>query len=88
MPVAPLPFIPHPRTPAPSTVHMPRSLHERIVDTTSAVHAAGLKSFGLLLADPRDPRYPYVATDVVFFDPTRNRRNDPAMREAFEAQGR
>src|SRR4029450_7202809 len=25
--------------------------------------------------------------DVAFFDPTKNRRNDPAMRAAFEAQG-
>jgi hypothetical protein len=59
----------------------------RLLGTTTAVHAAGLKSFGLLLADPADPRFPFVATDVAFFDPTKNRRNDPAMRAAFEAQG-
>jgi hypothetical protein len=59
----------------------------RLLGTTTAVHAAGLKSFGLLLADPADPRFPFVATDVAFFDPTRNRRNDPEMRPAFEAQG-
>ncbi len=87
MSAAPLPFIPRPRAAAPSAVHMAGSLYDRILDTTTAVHAAGLKSFGLLLADPRDSRYPYVATDVVFFDPTRNRRNDPAIRPAFEAQG-
>ena len=87
MPAAPHPFIPRPRAAQPSAVHMPASLYDRILDTTSAVHAAGLKSFGLLLADPRHPRYPFVATDVVFFDPTRNRRNDPALRPAFEAQG-
>jgi proteasome lid subunit RPN8/RPN11 len=59
----------------------------RLLATTTAVHAAGLKSFGLLLADPRDQGFPYVATDVAFFDPAKNRRNDPAMRTAFEAQG-
>jgi hypothetical protein len=68
-------------------VHLPEPLLARLLDTTAAVHAAGLKSFGLLLADPADARYPFVATDVVFFDPTKNRRNDPAMRAAFEAQG-
>ncbi len=59
----------------------------RLLDTTIAVHAAGLKSFGLLLADPSDPRYPFVASYVAFFDPTKNRRNEPTMRAAFEAQG-
>jgi hypothetical protein len=68
-------------------LHLPEALHTRLLDTTRAVNAAGLKSFGLLLADPADPRYPYVATDVVFFDPMKNRRNDPVMRAAFEAQG-
>lgn len=52
-----------------------------------AIHAAGLKSYGLLVAHPDAPGYPYAATDVVFFDPTKNRRNDPAIRPAFEAQG-
>lgn len=59
----------------------------RLLATTTAIHAAGLKSFGLLLADPRDRGFPYVASDVAFFDPAKNRRNDPAMRTAFEAQG-
>ena len=68
-------------------VRLPEPVFARLLGTTAAVHAAGLKSFGLLLADPADPRYPFVATDVAFFDPTRNRRNDPAMRAAFEAQG-
>ncbi len=68
-------------------VRLPEPLFARLLGTTTAVHAAGLKSFGLLLADPADPRYPFVATDVAFFDPRRNRRNDPAMRAAFEAQG-
>jgi len=59
----------------------------RLLDTTTAVHAAGLKSFGLLLADPRAPGFPYAATDVAFFDPGKNRRNAPGIRAAFEAQG-
>jgi hypothetical protein len=64
-----------------------RALLARLLDTTTAAHAAGLKSFGLLLADPHDPDFPFVATDVAFFDPNRNRRNDPGLRSAFEAQG-
>jgi proteasome lid subunit RPN8/RPN11 len=62
-------------------------LLDRLLGTTTAVHAAGLKSFGLLLADPSHPHFPYVATDVAFFDPRKNRRNDPGIRPAFEAQG-
>jgi proteasome lid subunit RPN8/RPN11 len=68
-------------------VRLSRLLLGRIVGTAATAHAAGLKSFGLLIADPRDPDFPFTATDVVFFDPTRNRRNDPALRPAFEAQG-
>jgi hypothetical protein len=79
------------RTPSPSPAgheaRLPGALYDRIVATTTAVHAAGLKSFGLLLADPLEPGFPFTATDVVFFDPTRNRRNDPGLRSAFEAQG-
>jgi proteasome lid subunit RPN8/RPN11 len=52
-----------------------------------AIHTVGLKSYGLLVADPAAPGYPHTATDVIFFDPARNRRNDPAIRPAFEAQG-
>ncbi|HLM05808.1 MAG TPA: hypothetical protein VK402_11545 [Blastococcus sp.] len=87
MPTARLPSIPLPRAAEGAAVHLSRPLLDRIVGTTSAVHAAGLKSFGLLIADPRHPHFPFAATDVVFFDPTRNRRNDPALRPAFEAQG-
>jgi hypothetical protein len=68
-------------------VHLSQRLFARIVDTTTAVHAAGMKSFGLLVADPMDPGFPFTATDVVFFDPTRNQRNHPELRAAFEAQG-
>ena len=79
--------IPAPRSAPCPEVRLPEPVVDRLLGTTTAVHAAGLKSFGLLLADPADPRFPFVATDVAFFDPTKNRRNDPAMRAAFEAQG-
>ena len=80
-------LIPTQRSAPCEEVRIPEPVFARLLDTTTAVHAAGLKSFGLLLADPSDPRYPFVATDVAFFDPTKNRRNEPAMRAAFEAQG-
>jgi proteasome lid subunit RPN8/RPN11 len=75
--------------PAPSDadVALPSYLLDRLLRRARAIHEAGLKSFGLLVADPRAPEYPYCATDVVFFDPTKNRRNDPGIRQAFEAQG-
>jgi proteasome lid subunit RPN8/RPN11 len=79
--------VPSPRAALGSEVRLSQALVTRLLDTTIAAHAAGLKSFGLLLANPADRGYPYVATDVAFFDPTKNRRNDPAMRTAFEAQG-
>jgi hypothetical protein len=79
--------VPGPAGAPAGAVRLPRPLVTRLLTTTTAVHAAGLKSFGLLLADPADPGFPFTATDVAFFDPTRNRRNDPAVRSAFEAQG-
>ena len=81
------PLVPPPRAAPRPEVHISEQLLARLLDTTTAVHAAGLKSFGLLLADPLDPDFPFVATDVAFFDPTKNRRNDPGIRSAFEAQG-
>ena len=81
------PPVPAPRAAPGRDVHLSQALLTRLLDTTTAVHAAGLKSFGLLLADPHDPDFPFVAMDVAFFDPTRNRRNDPGLRSAFEAQG-
>jgi proteasome lid subunit RPN8/RPN11 len=68
-------------------VLLPDPVRRRLVATTTAVHAAGLKSFGLLVASPEHPAFPFTASDVVFFDPLRNRRNDPENRAAFEAQG-
>jgi len=80
-------LVPAPRAAARcQDVRLSEQLFARLLGTTTAVHAAGLKSFGLLLADPLDPDFPFVATDVAFFDPMKNRRNDPAMRAAFEAQ--
>jgi proteasome lid subunit RPN8/RPN11 len=80
-------LVPTPRVAPRQEVHLSEQLLARILATTTAAHSAGLKSFGLLLADPLDPDFPYVATDVAFFDPVKNRRNDPVMRPAFEAQG-
>jgi proteasome lid subunit RPN8/RPN11 len=54
------------------------------LDRVLSIHAAGLKSYGVLTAEPG---YPFVVADIIFLDPTRNRRNDPANREAFHAQG-
>jgi proteasome lid subunit RPN8/RPN11 len=68
-------------------LRLPDPVRRRLVSTASAVHAEGLKSFGLLVAEPEHPDFPFTASDVVFFDPRRNRRNDPANRAAFEAQG-
>lgn len=87
MDVSSAPVIPAPRPASDHEVRLGEALFDRLLGTTTAAHAAGLKSFGLLVADPSEPGFPFTATDVVFFDPRRNRRNDPAMREAFEAQG-
>src|SRR5215468_12711122 len=51
------------------------------------VHRAGLKSYGLLVAEPGTAGYPFTATGVVFLDSRKNRRNDPGHRAAFRAQG-
>jgi proteasome lid subunit RPN8/RPN11 len=72
---------------ATDVVRLPAPVHRRLVSTATAVHHAGLKSFGLLVASPEHPDFPYTASDVFFFDPLRNRRNEPANRAAFEAQG-
>jgi len=63
------------------------SLCTSLLRQAQAFHAAGLKAFGLLLGDPDDPRFPFRAVDAVIFDPRRNRRNEPAYRAAFHAQG-
>jgi proteasome lid subunit RPN8/RPN11 len=60
---------------------------DRFLARARAIHSSGLKSYGLLVADPGSPAFPFTACDSVFFDPTKNRRNDPRLRPAFEAQG-
>jgi proteasome lid subunit RPN8/RPN11 len=80
-------LIPTPRAAPEDEVRFAPALVSRLIETTTAVHAAGLKSFGLLVADPTAPGFPFTASDVVFFDPRKNRRNDPELRAAFEAQG-
>src|SRR3712207_1842176 len=87
MDAPPSTLVPTQRSAVGREVRFTDDLMARLLDPPTAIHAAGLKSFGLLLADPREPGFPFVATDVAFFDPTKNRRNDPAMRPAFEAQG-
>lgn len=72
---------------AAEAVQMPTELLIKILDQAGRVHRAGLKLFGLLIAEPAAPRHPYHPTDVVFFNPQTNHRNDPGMREVFEAQG-
>ncbi|TMM34454.1 MAG: hypothetical protein E6F99_21940 [Actinobacteria bacterium] len=69
------------------SVAMPAQLCLRFVREAKRVHDAGLKSYGLLVAEPDAPGYPFCTTDVVFLDPGRNRRNEAGNREAFEAQG-
>src|SRR5215218_2928066 len=66
---------------------LPKDVLDRFLARAQAIHASGLKSYGLLVADPHAPGYPFTVGDVIFFDPAKNRRNDPHMRPAFEAQG-
>jgi len=68
-------------------VDMPAALCLRLVRQAGEIHRAGLKSYGLLIAEPGTPGYPFTATDVVFLDSRKNRRNDPGYRAAFRAQG-
>lgn len=72
---------------ATGTVTLPAEVCWRMLVTSRRMNEQGLKGFGVLVADPDDPRMPYTATDVIFFDPTRNRRNDVEYRAAFRAQG-
>jgi len=68
-------------------VDMPAALCLRLLRQAGEIHRAGLKSYGLLIAEPGTPGYPFTATDVVFLDSRKNRRNDPGYRAAFRAQG-
>ena len=72
---------------SPSAVRMPVDLYSRLLHRAQELNAAGLKAFGLLAGDPRQPGFPFRAVDVVVLDPYRNRRNEPGNRAAFHAQG-
>ena len=76
-----------PITEAVPSILMPAPLYSRLLRRAQQLNAAGLKAFGLLVGDPRQADFPYRAVDVVLFDPYRNRRNEPANRAAFHAQG-
>jgi proteasome lid subunit RPN8/RPN11 len=66
---------------------MPADLYSRLLRQAQELNRAGLKAYGLLVGDPHQPGFPHRAVDVVVLDPRRNRRNDPAHRAAFHAQG-
>jgi proteasome lid subunit RPN8/RPN11 len=69
------------------TASMPAEVCLRFLREATRIHDAGLKSYGLLVAEPDIPGGPFRATDVVFLNVHRNRRNEPGNRAAFEAQG-
>ena len=66
---------------------MPAALCLGLLRQAAGIHRAGLKSYGLLTAEPAAAGYPLTATGAVFLDSRKNRRNDPAHRAAFRAQG-
>ena len=72
---------------APRAVHMPDELYSRLLRRAQILNANGLKAYGLLVGDPREPAFPYRAVDLVVLDPHQNRRNEPSNRAAFHAQG-
>src|SRR5215831_13925804 len=61
-------------------VTMPAAVCLGLLRQAAGIHRAGLKSYGLLVAEPGAAGYPFTATGVVFFDPRKNRRNDPGYR--------
>jgi proteasome lid subunit RPN8/RPN11 len=68
-------------------VTMPAGLCRGLLARAARIHRAGLKSYGLLVAEPGTAGYPFTAAQVIFLDPRKNRRNDPGHRAAFRAQG-
>src|SRR5215471_11047771 len=68
-------------------VAVPAELCLGLLRRAARIHRAGLKSYGLLVAEPDAAGYPFTAAGVVFLDPGKNRRNDPGHRAAFRAQG-
>jgi proteasome lid subunit RPN8/RPN11 len=69
------------------TATMPAEVCLRFLREAKRVHDIGLKSYGLLVAEPDAPGSPFRTTDVIFLDSRRNRRNESGNRAAFEAQG-
>ena len=68
-------------------IDMPVDLCLGLLRQAAGIHRAGLKSYGLLVAEPGTAGYPFTAAGVVFLDPGKNRRNHPGHRAAFRAQG-
>src|SRR5262249_60350888 len=68
-------------------VAMPAALCLGLLRQAARIHRAGLKSYGLLVAEPGAAGHPFTATGVVFFDPRKNRRNHPGPRPAFPPPG-
>ncbi len=63
------------------------SLFMSFMRRVTRVHVAGLKSYGVFLANPLLGDDEDAPSEAHFFDPSNNRRNDGANRLAFEAQG-
>jgi proteasome lid subunit RPN8/RPN11 len=66
---------------------MPAAVFLRFLQEAERFQNGGVKSYGLFTAEPDLSGTPFRATDVVFLDGRRNRRNDPVNRAEFEAQG-
>jgi hypothetical protein len=66
-------------------VAMEASLFTSFMHRIVAVHSMGLKSYGVFLARP--DAHELRPSEVHFFDPRNNRRNEADNRAAFEAQG-
>ena len=66
-------------------VAMPAELCLGLLRRAGRIHRAGLKSYGLLVAEPGTAGYPFTAAGVVFLDPRKNRRNHQGHRAAFRA---
>jgi hypothetical protein len=70
---------------ASDVVAMPAELCLGLLRRAGRIHRAGLKSYGLLVAEPGTAGYPFTAAGVVFLDPRKNRRNHQGHRAAFRA---
>src|SRR5262249_52840552 len=68
-------------------VTMPAALCLQVLRQAARIHRAGLKSYGLLVAEPGTAGDPLSATGGGFFDSPENRPNDPRPPAAVRAQG-